>query len=199
MLARPLGKSSLPLVLARPLGTCSLRVSATLKRRVAIRGWSLPRKRKKDAVYTIRALVPRPGPIPNESAVRAICGQPQKRIAARRREETEPEGSPAKSPTDALSPSSKLGGSDGSTSGPLSSQGEPVDVEAMKNRLHAIFTEEGKINIIVSMYKKGARYKDIASETGLSIPSVRYRLVELSYKGLVHFQPRYRSHTKRRR
>jgi hypothetical protein len=46
----------------------------------------------------------------------------------------------------------------------------------MKNRLHAIFTEEGKTNIIVSMYKKGAGYKDIASETGLSIPSVRYRL-----------------------
>jgi Mn-dependent DtxR family transcriptional regulator len=57
----------------------------------------------------------------------------------------------------------------------------------MKNRLHAIFTEEGKTNIIVSMYKKGARYKDIASETGLSIPSVRYRLIELSYKGLVDF------------
>ena len=76
---------------------------------------------------------------------------------------------------------------------------EPVGVEAMKNRLHAIFTEDGKTNIIVSMYKRGARYKDIASETGLSIPSVRYRLVELSYKGLVDFQPRYRSHTKRRR
>ena len=31
LLARPLGKSSLPLVLARSLGTRSLRVSATLK------------------------------------------------------------------------------------------------------------------------------------------------------------------------
>jgi hypothetical protein len=75
----------------------------------------------------------------------------------------------------------------------------PVGVEAMKNRLHAIFTEEGKNNVIVSMYKKGARYKDIATETGLSIPSVRYRLVELSHEGLVDFKPRYRSHTKRRR
>jgi hypothetical protein len=44
------------------------------------------------------------------------------------------------------------------------------------------FSEDGKTNVIVSMYKKGARY--IASETGLSIPSVRYRLVELYYKGL---------------
>jgi Mn-dependent DtxR family transcriptional regulator len=68
----------------------------------------------------------------------------------------------------------------------------------MKN-LPALFTEEGKTNIIVSMYKKGVRYKDIARETGLSIPSVRYRLVELSHKGLVDFEPRYRSHTKRRR
>ena len=40
----------------------------------------------------------------------------------------------------------------------------------MKNRLHAIFTEEGKTNVIMSMYKKGERYKDIARETGLSIP-----------------------------
>jgi hypothetical protein len=72
--------------------------------------------------------------------------------------------------------------------GPRSSQSGPVGVEAMKNRLHAIFTEDGKTNIIMSMYKKGARYKDIASETGLSIPSVRYRLVELSYKGLVDFK-----------
>lgn len=69
----------------------------------------------------------------------------------------------------------------------------------MKNRLHVIFTEEGKTNIIVSMYKKGARYKDIARETGLSISSVRYRLLELSHKGLVEFEPRHRSHTKRRR
>jgi sarcosine oxidase, subunit alpha len=85
------------------------------------------------------------------------------------------------------------------TSQPLSSQGGPVGVEAMKNRLHAILTEERKTNIIMSMYKKGARYKDIASETGLSIPSVRYRVIELSHKGLVDFEPRYRSHTKRRR
>ena len=69
----------------------------------------------------------------------------------------------------------------------------------MKNRLRVIFTEEGKTNIIVSMYKKGARYKEKASETGLSISSVRYRLVELSHKGLVDFEPRHRSHTKRRK
>jgi hypothetical protein len=56
------------------------------------------------------------------------------------------------------------------TSGPLSSQGGVGGTEAMKNRLHAIFTEEGKTNVIVSMYKKGERYKDIARETGLSIP-----------------------------
>ena len=74
-----------------------------------------------------------------------------------------------------------------------------VGIEAMKNRLHVILTEEAKTNTIVSMYKKGARYKDIANETGLSIPSVRHRLVELSHKGLVDFEPRYRSHTKRRR
>jgi predicted Rossmann fold nucleotide-binding protein DprA/Smf involved in DNA uptake len=85
------------------------------------------------------------------------------------------------------------------TPGPLSSQCWPVGVEAMKNRLHVILTEEGKTNIIMSVYKKGAWYKDIVSETGLSISSVRYQLVELSYKGLVNFEPRYRSHTKRRK
>jgi hypothetical protein len=122
-------------------------------------------------------------------------------IAALWREEAEPEGCPAKFPrgTDALSPVPKLAAQTLRTSGPLSSQCWPVGVAAMKNRLHVILTEDGKINIIMSMYKKGARYRDIASETGLSISSVRYRLVELSYKGLVDFEPRYRSHTKRRK
>ena len=121
-----------------------------------------------------------------------------KRIAARRSEETKPKGVPAILPTDALSPApswaaltvyTRLGRS------VLKVRG----VEAMKNHLNEIATEERITNIIVSMYKKGARYKDIASETGLSIPSVRYRLVELSYKGVIDFKPRHRSHTKRRK
>jgi hypothetical protein len=65
-------------------------------------GWRIP----------FRALVPRVGPISNDGGRRASCGQPQKRIAARRREEAEPEGSPAKSLDGRPFPHPQVGGSD---------------------------------------------------------------------------------------
>ena len=159
---------------------------------------ALPRK-KMEALTPFASLSHRLGPIPNLESPWAICGATARRIAARPEGgsrtkaavQPSPRGARALSPAASwrLRRSARLG----------RSVLKARRVEAMKNRLHAVATEERITNIIVSMYKKGARYKDIASETGLSIPSVRYRLVELSYKGVVDFKPRYRSHTKRRK
>jgi Winged helix-turn-helix DNA-binding len=174
-------------------------------------GWrTVPRKRKKDAVYTIRTLLRHLGPISNWRYRGAICRLPQKGSRPGGGRKPEPAGQTSPPRVRRPFPPSAswrvqrqarrpAGGSDAPQIWAAQFSRRADGCRIMKNRLHAIFTEEGNINIIMSMYRKGARYKDIATETGLSIPSVQYRLLQLCSKGLVEFKPRYRSHTKRRR
>ena len=71
----------------------------------------LPRTRKKDGAYPFALLSSPPAQYSIEDAVGRPAGD-RKRIAARRREEAEPEGNPAKSPEGRPFPLPKLSGSD---------------------------------------------------------------------------------------